>query len=97
MSKSMKINWKIRFSKDNILFIVRFIGALLVPVLAYLGLELKDLTSWQSVGRVLVAFIQNPYLVGLTIINALNMIPDPTTKGISDSKQALTYKKPKKN
>lgn len=93
----MKINWKVRFSKENISFILRFIGALLVPVLAYLGLEFKDLTSWQSIGQVLIDFIRNPYLVGLTIINALNMVPDPTTKGLSDSSKALTYQKPKQD
>lgn len=91
-----KINWKVRFSKDNIMFIVRFVGALAIPVLAYLGLELKDLTSWNMVLDVLVNFISNPYLVILTVINALNMTIDPTTKGITDSDKALQYTEPKK-
>lgn len=91
-----KINWKVRFSKDNIMFIVRFVGALAIPVLAYLGLELKDLTSWSMVLDVLVNFISNPYLVILTVINALNMTIDPTTKGITDSEKALQYTEPKK-
>lgn len=91
-----KINWKVRFSKDNIMFIVRFIGALAIPVLAYLGLELKDLTSWDMVLDVLVNFISNPYLVILTVVNALNMTIDPTTKGITDSEKALQYTEPKK-
>lgn len=92
----MKINWKVRFSKDNITFILRFIGALAIPVLAYLGLELKDLTSWNMVLDVLVNFISNPYLVILTVVNALNMTIDPTTKGITDSEKALSYTEPKK-
>lgn len=91
-----KINWKVRFSKDNIMFIVRFVGALAIPVLAYLGLELKDLTSWNMVLDVLVNFISNPYLVILTVINALNMTIDPTTKGITDSEKALQYTEPRK-
>lgn len=91
-----KINWKVRFSKDNIMFIVRFVGALAIPVLAYLGLELKDLTSWDMVLDVLVNFISNPYLVILTVINALNMAIDPTTKGLTDSEKALQYTEPKK-
>lgn len=91
-----KINWKVRFSKDNIMFIVRFVGALAIPVLAYLGLELKDLTSWNMVLDVLVNFISNPYLVILTVINALNMTIDPTTKGLTDSEKALQYTEPKK-
>lgn len=92
----MKINWKVRFSKDNITFILRFIGALAIPVLAYLGLELRDLTSWNMVLDVLQSFISNPYLVILTVVNALNMTIDPTTKGITDSEKALSYTEPKK-
>lgn len=92
----MKINWKVRFSKDNITFILRFIGALAIPVLAYLGLELKDLTSWNMVLDVLQSFISNPYLVILTVVNALNMSIDPTTKGLTDSEKALSYTEPKK-
>lgn len=91
-----KINWKVRFNKDNILFVVRFVGALTIPVLAYLGLELKDLTSWEMLLDVLVNFVSNPYLVILTVINALNMTIDPTTKGITDSEKALQYTEPKK-
>lgn len=91
-----KINWKVRFNKDNILFVVRFVGALTIPVLAYLGLELKDLTSWEILLEVLVNFVSNPYLVILTVINALNMTIDPTTKGITDSEKALQYTEPKK-
>lgn len=91
-----KINWKVRFNKDNILFMVRFVGALTIPVLAYLGLELKDLTSWEMLLDVLVNFVSNPYLVILTVVNALNMTIDPTTKGITDSEKALQYTEPKK-
>lgn len=90
------INWKVRFSKDNITFIIRFVAALIIPVLAYLGLEVTDLTSWKLIGDVLLQFISNPFLLGLTVINALNMIPDPTTKGITDSENALNYTAPKK-
>ena len=43
----------------------------------------------------LVKFVNNPYLVGLTIVNILNIIPDPTTKGFGDSADALTYDEPK--
>lgn len=90
------INWKVRFNKDNITFIIRFVAALIIPVLAYLGLEVTDLTSWKLIGDVLLQFISNPFLLGLTVINALNMIPDPTTKGITDSEKALNYTEPRK-
>lgn len=91
-----KINWKVRFSKDNIMFIVRFVGALLVPILAYFGLKFEDITSFNALLDVLGRAVTNPYVLGLTLINALNMIPDPTTKGIADSEKALQYTEPKK-
>lgn len=91
-----KINWKVRFSKDNIMFIVRFVGALLVPILAYFGLKFEDITSFNALLDVLGRAVTNPYVLGLTLINALNMIPDPTTKGITDSEKALQYTEPKK-
>lgn len=90
------INWKVRFNKHNVTFIIRFVAALIIPVLAYLGLEVTDLTSWKLIGDVLLQFISNPFLLGLTVINALNMIPDPTTTGITDSEKALNYTEPKK-
>jgi phi LC3 family holin len=91
----MNINWKVRFNKKNITFLTRFLVAILVPALAYLGYKAEDVTSWDAVGRILVQFISNPYLLVLTAFNAFNMIPDPTTAGLGDSAQALTYETPK--
>jgi len=92
----LKINWRVRFSRHNLAFIVRFVGALLIPVLAYLGIQFEDLNSWPALWDLLVKFLSNPFLIGLAIVNAINMIPDPTTKGFSDSQRAMTYKKPAK-
>lgn len=92
-----KINLRVRFNRANAIFIVRFILALFIPVLTYFGLEQQDLTSWASLGRVLLDALSNPYVVGFTIINALNLIPDPTTDGIWDSEQALSYEEPRKD
>mgnify|MGYP003577726081 CR=1 FL=1 len=91
----MKINWHVRFSKHNLLFIIRFIGALLIPVLAYMGIRYDDLTSWGVVADTIVRFFSNPFLIGLTIVNAINIIPDPTTAGVGDSKKAMRYDVPK--
>ena len=90
----MKINWKVRFSKDNLQFILRFIGALLVPIFAYLGINFEDINNWGSLWSLVMDFLSNPYLLVLTIINAINLLPDPTTPGLSDSKRALFYHKP---
>lgn len=93
----MNINWKVRFSKQNMLFWIRFIGALLVPVLAYMGIRYEDLTTWGAVWDIIMRFFSNPFLVFLTIFNAINIIPDPTTKGIGDSSDALQYEKPRED
>lgn len=92
-----KINWKVRFNKKNVAFLARFLMAILVPALAYLGYKAEDVTSWEAVGRILTQFISNPYLLILTAFNAFNMIPDPTTTGLGDSAQALEYTAPKES
>ena len=91
-----KINWKVRFNKDNMAFIIRFAIALGIPILTYLGLKTEDLTTWGTITNVIVKFVSNPFLVGMTLINAFNMIPDPTTKGLGDSTRAMEYTTPNK-
>lgn len=86
-----KINWKIRFTSKNKAFLTRLVLAIALPILAYFGVKFEDLKSWDAVGTLLIKFISNPYLVGLTIVNILNLIPDPTTSGFGDSERALGY------
>ena len=90
----MKINWKVRFS--NPVFISQIVMAVFVPVLAYMGLTVEDLTTWGKVGNVLLEAVSNPYVLILVIVSVYNSITDPTVSGLSDSYQARTYKKPKK-
>lgn len=91
----MKINWKVRFK--NPVFIGQLVLAIFVPILAYLGITLEDLTTWGTVGQVLFEAISNPYVLMLVIVSVYNSITDPTVAGLSDSKQALGYEKPKKD
>ena len=67
----------------------------LTPILAYAGLTVQDLTSWQALGEILLGAIRNPYVLGLIVVSVWNALNDPTTAGITDSAQALTYDKPK--
>lgn len=83
------INWRVRFSKDNILFWIRFIIGVITPALAYLALEPQDLSTWQGLTDFLISVISNPYLLALTAVNAVNLIPDPTTPSLSDSERVL--------
>ena len=89
----MKINWKVRFK--NPLFIAQMILAVLTPILAYAGLTVKDLTTWQALGDLLMGALSNPYVLGLVVVSVFNAVTDPTTSGVTDSEQALTYTKPK--
>lgn len=91
----MKINWKVRF--NNPVFIGQLVLAVLVPVLAYMGLTFEDLTSWPALGNVLLEAVRNPFVLGLVVVSVYNAITDPTVAGLSDSKQALSYQKPRKD
>lgn len=86
----MNINWSVRFK--NKAFWVAFIPAVLLlaqviaAVFGYI-LDLGDL------GNKLLAVVNALFAV-LTI---LGIVTDPTTKGVGDSAQALTYEEPKDN
>lgn len=87
------MNWKVRFK--NPLFIAQMILAVLTPILAYAGLTVKDLTTWQALGDLLMGALSNPYVLGLVVVSVFNAVTDPTTSGVADSEQALTYTEPK--
>lgn len=82
------INMTVRFK--NKAFWLAFIPALLVliqVVAAVFGytLDLGDL------GNKLLAVVEAVFMV----LSILGIVVDPTTKGIGDSTQALTYEQPK--
>ena len=77
-----KINWKVRFSKNNILFIAQVIISVVIPILTYFGLQASDLTTWAKVWDTLIAAVSNPYVVVMALVSFFNAVTDPTTKGI---------------
>ena len=91
----MKINWKVR--ARNPMFWMQIIASIFVPILAYMGITVQDLTSWAMVGKALMLALANPYVLMMVAISVYNTIIDPTTSGISDSKQAMTYLSPNDN
>lgn|SRR5690625_267647 len=91
----MKINWKVRFKNPQ--FIGQLVISIFVPILAYMGITAQDLTSWAKVGEVLFEAVSNPYVLMLVVVSVYNSINDPTVKGLSDSRQALRYDKPKED
>lgn len=89
----MKINLKVRFK--NPMFYAQLILSVLTPILTYMGLTATDITTWAMLGDILLQAISNPYVLSLVLVSVYNALVDPTTKGFGDSKNALTYEKPK--
>lgn len=85
----MKINWKVRAVNPYF-----WIG-LVAVVLASVGVSPESLTSWAILKDHLLALIGNPFAIGCVVIAVIGYINDPTTRGIGDSTQALSYKKPR--
>lgn len=88
------MNLKIRFR--NPVFLAQLVLAILLPILTYAGLTVQDLTSWEILGVILVDAIRNPYVLSLIVVSVWNALNDPTTAGLTDSAQAMTYDKPRK-
>jgi len=75
----MKINWKLRFKNKATL---AAIIAKVILLAQQLGLKLPD-------------NINDVASTALTLLVLLGVVSDPTTAGVSDSEQALTYEEPK--
>ena len=84
----MNINWKIRF--QNKTFLTGLISLVVVFICDLLQLlEIAPAVTQSAVMQVAEGI--------LTILGMLGVIADPTTAGLSDSKQALTYTSPKQD
>ena len=89
----MKLNLKVRFK--NPVFVTQIILAVIMPILGYMGLTAEDITTWHVLAEVLAEAVKNPYVLCLVVVSVWNALNDPTTKGIGDSENALTYTEPK--
>ncbi|MDD6082237.1 MAG: phage holin family protein [Oscillospiraceae bacterium] len=87
------INFKVRFK--NPVFIVQIILAVFTPLLAYANMSFEDINSWGALGALLLDAFKNPYILSIVAVSVFNAVNDPTTVGITDSKQALSYTVPK--
>lgn len=81
-----KINWSVRFKNKS--WLASF--AALVIAFIYQLLGLFDVAPAITQDNVM-QFIS----IILTLLAGVGVIQDPTTKGVSDSTQALSYTKPK--
>lgn len=82
------INWKVRLR--NPIFWTTVIPAVVGVVYTVLG-------ALGVVPALTENMVLNIMTVVITALTALGVLVDPTTAGISDSKLALTYDKPRKD
>jgi phi LC3 family holin len=84
------INWKVRIK--NVHFWDTFIPAVIIAIQMIAAIFGYQIDLSELSGKI-VAAIDAVFAV-LVIMGVVN---DPTTKGLSDSKQALTYEKPRED
>ena len=85
----MKINWKVRLKNKNFwITLIPTVLLLVQPILRLAGVEI-DLGE---IGNTLLAVVDGVFV----LLALLGIVTDPTTAGISDSENALTYEEPKK-
>lgn len=85
----MKINWLVRIKNKSFWVALIPTVILLIQVVASIfgyTLDLGDL------GNKLIEVVK----IVFTLLAILGIVADPTTAGLSDSTQALTYTEPKK-
>ena len=83
------INWKVRIKNKN--FWITAIPAVLLlaqAILAVFGITIDA----GEIGNKLIVVVDAAF----TLLVGLGVLIDPTTAGISDSEQAMTYQTPKK-
>lgn len=88
----MNINWKVRIK--NPVFWAQIAVAIFLPILTHLGLSWEQITTWGALWGLIVQAVNNPVIVVAVIVSLWNAIIDPTTTGLSDSTQAMSYTKP---
>ena len=85
----MKINWIVRIKNKNFWLAIIPASLLLIQVVASVFGATIDLGE---LGNKLLAVVD----VVFVILALLGIVTDPTTEGVSDSRQAMTYDEPKK-
>lgn len=85
----MNINWMVRIKNKNFwLSLIPAVLLLIQVVAAVFGYSM----NLGELGDKLLAVVNALF----TVLAILGIVTDPTTAGISDSSQAMTYKVPKK-
>lgn len=85
----MTINWKVRIKNKN--FWLALIPAVLLMIQT-LMVPFGYKWDFGVLGKQLTAIVNSVFAV----LSILGVVTDPTTEGVSDSAQAMTYDEPKK-
>ena len=84
----MNINWKVRFQNK----------AFLTGLLSLVVVFIYDLLQLLGIAPVVTQSVVMQVAEGiLTILGMVGVIADPTTAGLTDSRQALTYTSPRQD
>lgn len=86
----MKVNIPVRMKNPWF-----WVGVISVAITA-IGVDPMTFTSWAAVFDGIKAVAQNPVQLVTMILAVLSVFIDPTTAGVTDSENALTYTAPKK-
>lgn len=84
------MNFTVRFK--NPWFWVGILGVIFTAM----GVSPESITSWEILKTQIFDLLNNPYMLFSVFVAVLGVFIDPTTGGVKDSKQALTYNKPKR-
>lgn len=84
----MKINWTVRLKNKTFWLSVIPAALLLVQVVAAVFGYTLD---FGELGNKLLSVVNAAF----ALLSVLGVVTDPTTAGVSDSAQAMTYEKPK--
>lgn len=85
------MNWKVRLK--NPYFWIGLVGVILTAM----NVSPEMFTSWDAVVTQAKTLISNPYMIGSVLLAVLGVFLDPTTQGVQDSTQAMSYTAPKKS
>lgn len=82
----MKLNWKVRFKNKT--WVMSFCTLIVTFIYSLLG-------AFEIVPGVDQSAIIGLVQAVLVVLSGFGLVQDPTTAGLGDSKQAMTYTEPK--
>ena len=89
---SRMINWKVRFRNRS--WVIAFVAQLMIVAQMLLGglhaLGITDFQLSDAIQQSILTFVNALFI----LLSMMGLIQDPTTKGMSDSARAKSYKEP---